>query len=194
MAPHEVSMILALLLACPSTMVVGDGVSDTAADALNTDTAADTANDSGADTASAEPVTDWEDYDGERTFSATTDWGSCEESTEDEGEELTDGDEYDAVMESCEDCVHVFENDPVEDSLCYGTLQLGRTWRGVELDSDGTAGTIRFYSESDEGLTESYTADFSFDGELLEFEYSFDYYNYPVTVTGEMSFEMVLPE
>jgi hypothetical protein len=184
-------MFFSLLLACSNSVVVGDAVKD--------DTTADTgaSTDTGEvieDTTPPEPETVWDEYAGARTFSVVSDWASCEESTDEDGAELLSGDEFEQIMDLCPSCQHVFENDPVETSLCWGGITLGTTWRALALDEDLAGGMLYFYLEGDAGLYEWSSAPFDFGGELIEFEYSFELWDYlPVDVWGDMAFAMALP-
>lgn len=182
-------MLVIALLACTTTAVVGDGVSSEGDPEVE-----HTGEETGEIIEEPQPETVWEDYEGSRTYVATTDWGGCDESTEDEGEELLEGEEYDQIKAACPDCEHIFENDPVEDSVCYGIIPLSRSWRSVDLNDEGTGAELSFYLE-DEGVVTAWTSvEVSFDKSLMPFEYEFELYGYPVTVTGEMVFEVEIPE
>lgn len=183
------AMIFSLIFACTTTAVVGGGVEDGA-----DDTSVDSGGDTGEVIEEPQPETVWEDYEGSRTYSASSDWGACEESTEDEGEELLEGEEFDQIIALCPDCDHVFENDPVESSLCYGAITLGRSWRSVDLNEEGTAGTLAFYIEGDAGLEAWASSEVEFDGSMMPFAYSFELWGIPVDVSGEMVFEFAVPE
>lgn len=182
-------MFFSVLFACTTTAVVGDGVEDEAID-----TGVDSGADTGEPIEEPGPETVWEDYEGSRTYVANTEWGGCEESTEDEGEELVEGDEFDQIKAICPECEHVFENDPVESSLCYGAITLGRSWRSLDLNEEGTGGTLGFYTEGDAGLEAWAASEVEFDGSLMPFAYSFEVWGIPVEVSGEMVFEFVVPE
>jgi hypothetical protein len=145
-----------------------------------------------ADTAPELPSTDWSRYAGERTFLLSTDWGSCEETIEEEGRELLDGDEFEAVSALCPACSHVFENLPGQSTVCYGAITLDTTWRAVALNAEGTEATVYFYLDGSDGIYEwAYSHD-SFDGEALEFAYEFELWgSTPVVVSGEMAFSLL---
>lgn len=175
-------MTFLLLIACESSVEVGDTAADT-----DTGEQID-------DTAPPAPETVWDEYEGLRNYLIETSYWTCEESTEDEGEELLEGDEFDQVMALCPDCGHVFENDPVESSLCYSAITLARNWRAIDLDDDGQGGILTIYVEGDAGLEEYTSMDFGFDGELADFAYTVDTWAGVVEVTGEMVFEMAVPE
>ena len=186
-------MFLSLLLACSVTPVVGDAP---AAEDSATDTAGDTGSNIGdtdpGDTAESEPTTDWSAYTGERNFYASV-WGyECDDTTGDEGVELTEGSDYDALVELCPLCTHFYENTPTVEAVCDGYLGLGTTYRALLVTDGGIA--AYFYSQGDSGPSESASDNsVSFDGELAEFDYEIDVYGVPVSVTGSMTFVMNAP-
>lgn len=180
-------MFGALLLACFATPVVGD-----APDAEPVDTSAepDTADTGDAeDTAVTEAGTDWAAYVGERAFSASA-WGwSCEESVEDAGVELTEGESYDAVMELCPVCTHVFENTPDAESACDGAIGLGTSRRGLLVTDQGL---IAYFFEESDGEIYEFASDASgaWDTETAAFDYEGSVWGVPVAIAGFMTFEV----
>lgn len=188
-------MLLPLFIACSATPVVGDAP---AAEDTDIDTAGDTgSNLDDTDTGdtddtgnSIEDNTDWSAYTGERNFFVSV-WGyECDDDTEDEGVELTEGSDYDALVALCPLCSHFYENTPSVDSVCDGYLGLGTTYRALLVTEAGIA--AYFYSEGDSGPTESASdASVAFDGELAEFDYELEVYSVPIAVTGSMTFESV---
>lgn len=179
-------MVIALFLACSATPIVG-----AAAEAEPVDTAVEDAADTGetGDTAASEDATDWSTYVGERTFSASV-WGwSCEESVEDAGVEITEGESYDAVIALCPVCTHVFENTPNAESICNGAIGLGATWRGLLVTDQGLI--AYFFGEGDGEFYESASdASVAWDNELAAFDYEGSVWGVPVAVAGFMTFEL----
>lgn len=184
--------LLTLFFACQDSKTIGG---DTAADTdtpadTDTDTDSDTDTDTDADTDTGEPEPDWSAYVGERTFTADV-WNyHCEESTDDEGVQLTEGDEYDQLTALCPLCTQFYENTPAQESVCDGYLGLGTTWRALLVTEQGVA--VTFYSADDEGVPAESATDASttFADGRLDFDYEISFYGVPVAVTGFVEFEM----
>ena len=190
--------VLPFLFACNSALTVGDAevddfADDSAADTASTDDtgSSDTAGDSGEDT-EEEPSTDFSAYTGERNFYANLyDVYVCDDTVTEVGTQLTSGELYDAMVTACPACGYFYENVPDVDAVCDGYLPLGNTYRAILLTDAG--GIAYFYALADDGSMSELGSDNSYewDGETLgTFDYTFDYYGFPVAASGTMTFEM----
>lgn len=182
-------LLFSLMLACQDTKTIGGDTSDPVDTGSDSDTD-DTAGDTGETDTATGPETDWSAYTGERVFVADVWSYHCEESTDDAGEEITSGDEWEQLTALCPLCTHFYENTPAAESVCDGYLALGTTWRGLVVTEQGVAAT--FYTADDEGTLSESAVDQSttFADEKVEFDYEISFYGVPVAVGGFMQFAL----
>lgn len=149
------------------------------------DSAADTAET--ADTAPPAPLPDYSVWDGARTFSYTSDWGDCTESTNEFGEELLEGDTYDQLLEACPDCEHLYEVGVSPDELCDWIGLSDPTYRGLVL-GEGWAAVYGFdWDWSGDVEADLLDDDADFDGWTLSYAYELEY-AVTLAVTGTVTF------
>lgn len=149
----------------------------------------DSGDDSADDTAPPAPMPDYSVWDGSRTFSYSSSWGDCSESTTEFGEEITEGDTYDALVEACPDCERIYEIGVSPDELCEWIGLSDPTYRGLVFGDDWAA--VYGFDWGWDGDVEAdlLDSDASFDGWTISYGYELDY-----GVTLEIEGSLTFPE
>lgn len=190
-------LVLLALVGCDPVSIQLTG-SDTAGGDADTDTDADSDSDSDAD-ADTDPtyVTDFSFFDGSRQFNINTNGFECDDVGTESGPEIVDGDDmFESVADLCGDCSHFYEVNPDETYHCENYIQLGTTYRGLEVDEASGEAIVRLFREGDRGLEEYATDEGGTitDG-VVDFFYQYEpYRDYVYDIVGVMGFERLLQE
>lgn len=194
-------IVLLALVGCTPVSIKLTG-SDTASDGgdADTDTDADSDTDADADAdADTDPVyvTDFSYFTGQRAFNINTNGFECDDVGTEEGPEIVDGDDmYGDVNDLCPECSHYYEVNPDETYLCSDYIQLGQTYRGIEVDEETGEAVVHLFREGDRGF-EEYASDDSatISGGVVEYFYQYEpYRGYVYDIDGVMAFEQMLQE
>lgn len=195
---------LVFLAACDSGSVKLDHRrADPAADDTGTPAADDTgapsgetgetgdSTETGAETAE-EPAPDYALWRGSRRFTAESDYWDCDEETNEFGEELTDGDELDAMRDACPSCERFYEVGVSPDEVCDYVGLADPAYRGLVL-GDGWAAVYSFSFESwdDEVEATLLDSEADFDGWTITYDYEVDFYSTELAVAGVVTFPEV---
>jgi len=164
--------ILCLLVACSPT-IDGKGAGDSGLTTVDGADGADGADGTDGTEPDPDPVPDTAVWEGSRTFSvdARYDDYDCEGDTVAEsGVELTSGGVYEAMMEACPLCDHVYEVQVERDEAC-GWIPLETTiWRGLVL-GEGSAQVYRFSEDGGRVEIDDLDLAATFDGFSLTYDY-----------------------
>lgn len=172
-------MTLLLLVACEGNV------------ALSSDTGTDT-----GDTGEVvvDPVPDMSTYTTDLSFTYDT-WGDsydCSDESAGTAVEITEGDEYDALKDTCALCDHFYVVTLDHTKMCDSDwLEVPQDdYRGLVLDEEAQAAQVYRFDENDDGSMTEMLLDgsASWDGWVLTFGSTIDWLGGDMLVEGTITF------